>query len=140
MKKSNQPVGLKDEKILQLLKAVQVDRIFINVGLPGVDLNYRTKLLSVDNKEDTMFFAPLEPANGNMKIRGSRGEGAVSLSFVYKNQTYQGNVTFSGVMISNGRQLLQCNFPHLLHPTAKVRRREENRVTEVSAFLGAASI
>ena len=123
-------VSLNKKKAALLLKTVATDRTFINIGLPGVEHSYRTRLLALGERdgEASLFLAPLEPANGNMKIRTVRGEDAVAISFVAKNQTYQGKVTFFDASVSNGHQVLRLSLPNKLEPTAKIRRREENRV------------
>ncbi|MBF0195155.1 MAG: PilZ domain-containing protein [Magnetococcales bacterium] len=134
MKSKRVTAGLKQEKVLQLLDIAVASRILVNVTLQGGGVSYRTRLLNMGETSDSIFLAPLEPANGNMKIRGSRGEGAVTISFVHNNQTFQGKVTFMGVEIANGSQLLRCSVPEVLQPTEKIRRREENRVIVPNHF------
>ncbi|MBF0444095.1 MAG: flagellar brake protein [Magnetococcales bacterium] len=128
IKANSRSIISEEETILQLLEAVQSGRIFINLSLQGKEQNYRTRLLKIGDNKDSLFFAPLEPAQGNMKIRACRDTAAVNISFVYKNQIYQGSITFLKVLAVNGNNLLQCTLPEQLQPTQKIRRREESRV------------
>ncbi|MBF0382067.1 MAG: PilZ domain-containing protein [Magnetococcales bacterium] len=132
--------GLKQKKIIKLLDIAIASRILVNVTLKGSDVNYRTRLLNKGDDADGILLAPFEPANGNMKIRACRGDGGVTISFVYNNQTFEGQVSFLGVEIVNGGHLLRCSMPSVLQPTAKIRRREENRVIVPNNFDLTASV
>jgi hypothetical protein len=126
----DQSSALNHKKVIKLLETVAGDRTFININIPGIEESYRTRLLDLGGESEgcPLFVAPLEPASGNMKIRGCRDEGVVSLSFVSNNQTYQGSVTFLDVTLVNGSQLLRLSLPKKLILTKKIRRRGENRI------------
>ncbi len=115
---------------MQLLEGIAAEKTFINVTLPGVEESYRSRLLSLDDHDGdiALSLTPLEPAKGNLKIRSCRGAGAINISFVAKNQQYQGTSTFLNVVMVNSAQVLRLSLPDQLETAGKIRRRGENRV------------
>ncbi|MBF0455085.1 MAG: PilZ domain-containing protein [Magnetococcales bacterium] len=130
MKNLDLQTGLGQKKMVKLLETVVAERTLLTVVLPGSRTSYRTRLLNFQNETDAaaLVIAPLEPSDGNLKIRRTLDDPTIQLSFVSNNQSYQGEVSFLGLALINNSQVLQLSLPHQLKPTEKIRRRGEKRV------------